>query len=145
MRRLFLLAGLLSGLAAPVFAGVPATGQPAPAFRLQDQNGRWQGPADHLGHWLVLYFYPKDFTPGCTTEVCTFRDDVARLRKAEGKSIPAWFDYKAVSGLSREMQETLQRVRPSTLGQASRIAGVTPAAVSLLHIYIEIQSKRQIA
>lgn len=70
---------------------------------------------------------------------------MARLRKAEGKSIPAWFDYKAVSGLSREMQETLQRVRPSTLGQASRIAGVTPAAVSLLHIYIEIQSKRQIA
>jgi tRNA uridine 5-carboxymethylaminomethyl modification enzyme len=70
---------------------------------------------------------------------------MAKLRKAEGKIIPAWFDYKAVSGLSREMQETLQRVRPSTLGQASRIAGVTPAAVSLLHIYIEIQSRRQIA
>jgi tRNA uridine 5-carboxymethylaminomethyl modification enzyme len=70
---------------------------------------------------------------------------IAKLRKAEGKTIPAWFDYKAVCGLSREMQETLQRVRPSTLGQASRIAGVTPAAVSLLHVYIEIQGKRQIA
>ncbi|MEO6802221.1 MAG: tRNA uridine-5-carboxymethylaminomethyl(34) synthesis enzyme MnmG [Granulicella sp.] len=70
---------------------------------------------------------------------------IAKLRKAEGKTIPAWFDYKAISGLSREMQETLQRVRPVTLGQASRIAGVTPAAVSLLNIYIEIQSRNRVA
>jgi tRNA uridine 5-carboxymethylaminomethyl modification enzyme len=70
---------------------------------------------------------------------------IAKLRKAEGKTIPAWFDYKAISGLSREMQETLQRVRPSTLGQASRIAGVTPAAVSLLNVYIEIQSRNRVA
>ncbi|NYF78735.1 tRNA uridine-5-carboxymethylaminomethyl(34) synthesis enzyme MnmG [Granulicella arctica] len=73
------------------------------------------------------------------------RRSMAKLRKAEGKTIPTWFDYSAVSGLSREMQETLKRVRPQTLGQASRIAGVTPAAVSLLHVYIEIQGKRQIA
>ncbi|HEV2114574.1 MAG TPA: tRNA uridine-5-carboxymethylaminomethyl(34) synthesis enzyme MnmG [Terriglobales bacterium] len=65
-----------------------------------------------------------------------------RLKKAEQRAIPEWFDYKNVSGLSREMQEKLQRVRPRTLGQASRIPGVTPAAVSLVNVYIEIQARR---
>jgi tRNA uridine 5-carboxymethylaminomethyl modification enzyme len=65
-----------------------------------------------------------------------------RLKKAEQRSIPEWFDYAAVSGLSREMKEKLQRVRPGTLGQASRIPGVTPAAVSLINVYIEIQARR---
>ncbi len=66
-----------------------------------------------------------------------------KMRKAEKRLIPAWFDYRSISGLSREMQETLVRVRPQTLGQASRIAGVTPAAVSLIHVYIEIQGRLQ--
>jgi thioredoxin-dependent peroxiredoxin len=77
---------LLGLLALPAFAGIkvgnPQVGQMAPAFRLQDQNGHWRAPADYHGHWLVLYFYPKDFTPGCTTEVCAFRDNVAKLRQA---------------------------------------------------------------
>ncbi len=60
----------------------PQPGQPAPAFRLQDQDGKWQSLEDNRGTWLVLYFYPKDFTPGCTTEVCAFRDDVTQLRAA---------------------------------------------------------------
>ena len=67
---------------------------------------------------------------------------IERLKKAEQRTIPEWFDYQAVSGLSREMQEKLQRVRPRTLGQASRIPGVTPAAVSLVNVYIEIQGRR---
>jgi tRNA uridine 5-carboxymethylaminomethyl modification enzyme len=67
---------------------------------------------------------------------------IERLKKAEQRNIPEWFDYKTVSGLSREMQEKLQRVRPRTLGQASRIPGVTPAAVSLVNVYIEIQARR---
>jgi tRNA uridine 5-carboxymethylaminomethyl modification enzyme len=70
------------------------------------------------------------------------RKSMEKLKKAEQKVIPEWFDYTAVSGLSREMQEKLGRVRPQTLGQASRIAGVTPAAISLIHVYIEIQAKR---
>jgi tRNA uridine 5-carboxymethylaminomethyl modification enzyme len=68
---------------------------------------------------------------------------IERLKKAEQRAIPAWFDYQAVSGLSREMTEKLQRVRPATLGQASRIPGVTPAAISLVNVYIEIQGKRR--
>ncbi|MGH9504897.1 MAG: tRNA uridine-5-carboxymethylaminomethyl(34) synthesis enzyme MnmG [Terriglobales bacterium] len=68
---------------------------------------------------------------------------IERLKKAEQRSIPQWFDYGSVSGLSREIQETLIRVRPRTLGHASRIPGVTPAAVSLVHVFIEIQAKRR--
>jgi tRNA uridine 5-carboxymethylaminomethyl modification enzyme len=67
---------------------------------------------------------------------------IERLKKSEQRSIPDWFDYGQVSGLSREMHEKLTRVRPRTLGQASRIPGVTPAAVSLINVYIEIQGRR---
>jgi len=70
------------------------------------------------------------------------RKSIERLKKAEQRVIPEWFDYGKVSGLSREMNEKLQRVRPRTLGHASRIPGVTPAAVSLINVYIEIQGKR---
>ena len=66
-----------------------------------------------------------------------------RLKKSEQHAIPEWFDYQSVSGLSREMQEKLTKVRPRTIGQASRIPGVTPAAVSLVNVYIEIQSRRR--
>jgi len=67
---------------------------------------------------------------------------IEKLKKAEGRGIPEWFDYTRVSGLSREMQEKLSRVRPSTLGQASRIPGVTPAALTLVNVYIEIQARQ---
>src|SRR5581483_5658423 len=70
---------------------------------------------------------------------------IERLKKAEERAIPEWFDYSQVSGLSREMNEKLTRVRPRTLGHAIRIPGVTPAAVSLINVYIEIQGKRQSA
>ena len=70
---------------------------------------------------------------------------IERLKKAEQRAIPDWFDYASVSGLSREMKEKLLRVRPRTLAQASRIPGVTPAAVSLVHVFIEIQARRHAA
>lgn len=70
---------------------------------------------------------------------------IERLKKAEQRTIPEWFDYRQVSGLSREIQEKMLRVRPRTLGQAISIPGVTPAAVSLINVYIEIQAKRRSA
>jgi tRNA uridine 5-carboxymethylaminomethyl modification enzyme len=73
------------------------------------------------------------------------RRSIEKLRKAERRAIPEWFEYAAVSGLSTEMKQVLSRVRPQTLGQASRIAGVTPAAVSLIHGFIEIQGRRRSA
>jgi tRNA uridine 5-carboxymethylaminomethyl modification enzyme len=71
------------------------------------------------------------------------RKSIEKLKRAESLSIPVWFDYQNVSGLSREMQEKLGRVRPQTVGQASRIPGVTPAALSLIHVYIEIQARKR--
>jgi tRNA uridine 5-carboxymethylaminomethyl modification enzyme len=66
-----------------------------------------------------------------------------RMKKSEQRAIPEWFEYCSVSGLSREMQEKLTHVQPRTLAQASRIPGVTPAAVSLVNVYIEIQARRR--
>jgi len=65
-----------------------------------------------------------------------------RMKRAESRRIPEWFDYRKVSGLSREVVEKLTKVRPLTLGQASRIPGITPAAVSLVNCYIEIFQRR---
>ena len=66
---------------------------------------------------------------------------IDRLKRDEARAIPGWFDYTRVSGLSREMVEKLGRIRPSTLGQATRIAGVTPAAVALIQCFLEIQAR----
>jgi peroxiredoxin Q/BCP len=57
-----------------------AAGDPAPAFTLKDQENTARALADYRGRWVVLYFYPKDDTPGCTTEACSFRDDLPKLR-----------------------------------------------------------------
>ncbi len=54
----------------------PAVGSEAPGFNLQDQNGDWHKLEDYRGEWLAVYFYPKDDTPGCTTEACSFRDNI---------------------------------------------------------------------
>lgn len=58
----------------------PAVGAAAPAFALLDQDGVERKLADYRGRWLVLYFYPKDDTPGCTTEACEFRDDYHQIK-----------------------------------------------------------------
>jgi tRNA uridine 5-carboxymethylaminomethyl modification enzyme len=68
---------------------------------------------------------------------------IERMKKSEQRAIPEWFEYRSVSGLSREMQEKLTHVQPRTLAQASRIPGVTPAAVSLVNVFIEIQARRR--
>lgn len=60
--------------------------QNAPDFSLQDQDGKLHQLKDYAGKWLVLYFYPKDDTPGCTKEACSFRDArdvIAKLGRAE--------------------------------------------------------------
>jgi peroxiredoxin Q/BCP len=59
----------------------PAVGTAAPKFRLQDQAGKWHALDDYRGKWVVLYFYPKDNTPGCTTQACEFRDNIFAYRE----------------------------------------------------------------
>lgn len=58
----------------------PSVGAAAPNFDLLDQNSKRHQLADYQGKWLVLYFYPKDDTPGCTTEACQFRDDYYQIK-----------------------------------------------------------------
>ena len=58
---------------------LPEVGKPAPDFNLPDQNGKLHTLREYRGKWLVLYFYPKDDTPGCTQEACAFRDDLSRI------------------------------------------------------------------
>jgi peroxiredoxin Q/BCP len=75
------VAALVMLFAAATFA-TPSVGSDAPAFRLQDQKGEWHSLEDYRGKWLVLYFYPKDMTPGCTTQACEFRDNIFAFRSA---------------------------------------------------------------
>jgi tRNA uridine 5-carboxymethylaminomethyl modification enzyme len=67
--------------------------------------------------------------------------EMERLKKAESRLIPAWFEYQGIPGLSREMVEKFTRVRPRTLGQAARIPGVTPAAVAIVNVYVEMRQR----
>lgn len=60
-------------------AALPAPGAPAPEFSLADHSGKTRTLAEFRGKWVVLYFYPKDDTPGCTEEACNFRDDIFAL------------------------------------------------------------------
>ena len=86
MKR-FLLPLLIAMCSTLAIAGEPpVSGSDAPAFNLQDQNGDWHKLEDYRGQWLAVYFYPKDDTPGCTTEACNFRDNIYAF-KAIGAAV----------------------------------------------------------
>jgi tRNA uridine 5-carboxymethylaminomethyl modification enzyme len=72
------------------------------------------------------------------------KKSIEKLKAAETVAIPDWIEYSAMSGLSREMRETLERVRPITIGQASRLPGVTPAALALVHVSIRLQGAKRL-
>lgn len=56
-------------------------GSMAPDFTLSDQSGKSHSLSDYRDQWIILYFYPKDLTPGCTTEACNFRDEFPNFQK----------------------------------------------------------------
>ncbi len=64
----------------------------APEFELTDQNGRIHSLNDYRGKWVVLYFYPKDDTPGCTKEACHFRDDIVAMQKIDAQILGVSLD-----------------------------------------------------
>ena len=66
------------------------------------------------------------------------RRQIERLQTSNGRQIPESMDFGRIPGISREVGERLSRVRPTTLGQAARIPGVTPAAVAILDVYISV-------
>jgi peroxiredoxin Q/BCP len=75
------LAATLCALALTAAAATPEVGSQAPAFTLEDQAGKEHSLSDYKGKWVVLYFYPKDNTPGCTTQACEFRDNIFAYRE----------------------------------------------------------------
>ncbi|HQT82359.1 MAG: peroxiredoxin [Ferrovum sp. 37-45-19] len=89
MKLLLLTLSLFVGLAL-VFSksasasDLPTVGQVAPDFKVIDQHNQLQSLANYRGKWIVLYFYPKDETPGCTTEACAYRDDFNQVKKMDG-------------------------------------------------------------
>lgn len=67
-------------------------GAPAPEFELADQTGQLHSLEDYRDQWVVLYFYPKDETPGCTTEACNFRDEIFEFRNNNAQILGVSFD-----------------------------------------------------
>ena len=67
-------------------------GDPAPEFELSDQNGQLHSLEDYRDQWVVLYFYPKDETPGCTTEACEFRDNIFAYRELNAQILGVSLD-----------------------------------------------------
>jgi tRNA uridine 5-carboxymethylaminomethyl modification enzyme len=124
------------------------------AVNLSHLAKRPEVTAEHLVHLL-----PEDLRERCgieeiTTVVTDFKyegyliaqENMAnRLAKAGGRTIPANLEYSRIPGLSHEMVERLNRVRPQTLGQAMRIPGLTPAALSLLTIHVELMSRQKVS
>jgi thioredoxin-dependent peroxiredoxin len=78
---------VLSVFTVAAAAQVPAVGSLAPEFSLPDQHGKLRSLSEWRGKWVVLYFYPKDDTPGCTEEACTFRDDLEQLSALEAQVV----------------------------------------------------------
>ncbi len=77
------LVAMTASLCALAGDSSPAEGAAAPAFKLQDQAGKWHSLDQDQGKWVVLYFYPKDFTGGCTTQACELRDNIFAFRKVD--------------------------------------------------------------
>ncbi|TQE98713.1 MAG: peroxiredoxin, partial [Spiribacter salinus] len=73
---------MILGLALVASAQAATVGEQAPPFELSDQYGETHSLADFRGQWLVVFFYPKADTPGCTTEACNFRDNIYAIRGA---------------------------------------------------------------
>lgn len=82
-----------------------AEGSAAPDFALLDQNGQTHRLGDYAGRWLVLYFYPKDDTPGCTKEACRFRDDIGVLGNLNAAVVGVSVDdTRSHAGFARKYQ-----------------------------------------
>jgi peroxiredoxin Q/BCP len=86
------LLGLLASGFQATAADQPQVGDPAPEFELPDQEGQLHSLEDYRERWVVLYFYPKDETPGCTTEACEFRDNIFAFREKNAQILGVSLD-----------------------------------------------------
>jgi len=109
-------------------------GGPAPEFELSDQDGQLHSLEDYRDQWVVLYFYPKDETPGCTTEACEFRDSIFAFRDLNAQILGVSFDdaesHKAFSenhGLPFPLLADTDGDAATAYGVKTRMFGMTVA------------------
>lgn len=95
--RWLFIASLCAGLLTPMAVSAESlqAGAPAPDFALRDGQGKLRSLADWRGRWLVLYFYPKDDTPGCTVEAQAFRDSLQRFTALDADVVGVSLDDAA--------------------------------------------------
>jgi peroxiredoxin Q/BCP len=99
-------------------------GEPAPDFELIDQHGQLHSIEDYRGKWVALYFYPKDNTPGCTTEACEFRDNIFAFRNANCQILGVSLDDAESHKLFSEKNSLPFPLLADTKGQAADAYGV---------------------
>jgi peroxiredoxin Q/BCP len=137
-RRIFTAVALAFALAAPAIAAAvaapPDLGSPAPAFRLQDQAGAWHELSDYRGKWVVLYFYPKDDTPGCTTQACEFRDNIFAFNKLGATILGISVDDVASHKAFAEEHGLPFTLLADSTKETARNYGVLRSALGLMEI-----------
>ena len=140
MKRLFATLVAIAALAAVSFSPIGvanddvAVGNPAPEFELADQNGRLHSLEDYRNQWVVLYFYPKDETPGCTTQACEFRDNIFAFKERNAQILGVSLDdiasHKAFAenhGLPFPLLADAEGVVASAYGVKTRMFGMEVA------------------
>ena len=112
----------------------PSVGSQAPEFELPDQTGQLHSLEDYREQWVVLYFYPKDETPGCTTEACEFRDNIFAYRDLNAQILGVSLDdvesHKAFAenhGLPFPLLADVEGNIASAYGVKTRMFGMTVA------------------
>jgi len=110
------------------------TGDAAPEFELSDQNGQLHSLEDYRDQWVVLYFYPKDETPGCTTEACEFRDNIFAYKDLNAQILGVSLDdaesHKAFAenhGLPFPLLADVDGDAATAYGVKTRMFGMTVA------------------
>jgi len=133
----------------------PKVGEKAPNFSLQDQDNITHTLSDYEGQWIVLYFYPKDDTPGCTTQACDFRDAVKRIIVSKavvfGLSLDSVASHKLFAekynlpfslladetGEVSELYDSLRKL----LGYAKRNTFIVDPKGNIAKIYLSVDPK----
>ena len=116
------------------FPVAPEAGMTAPAFRLQDQAGAWHNSTDYRGKWLVLYFYPKDDTPGCTTQACEFRDNLFAFKKLETAVVGVSVDDVASHQAFSEEHSLPFTLLADSTKETAKAYGVLHSVLGLMEI-----------
>ena len=111
-------------ISAATLAEQPTPGEPAPDFELRDQDGQLHSIEDYRGQWVALYFYPKDDTPGCTTEACEFRDNIFAFRDANCQILGVSLDDQASHRAFAETYDLPFPLLADTAGSTADAYGV---------------------